>query len=299
MYSAIAANKRNTVLVMLLFLLIIGGLGALAGWLYQSWGITIAVLVGAALYALIQYWAASKELLALTGARQVTEQSQMPRLWRLTENLTIANGMPMPKLYIINDPSPNAFATGTKPENAIVGVTTGLLEIMDDTKLEGVLAHELGHIQNYDIRLNMVVFGLVVAIGLIADVLFRLAFYGGRSRGNNNNGAAQIIRIVVGLVAAIVAPLVAALVQAAVSRQREYLADATGATTTRYPEGLARALEKIGQASEVRESTHQNTAMAHMWFASPLAGKALTRMFSTHPPIPERVARLRNMGGRF
>lgn len=289
MYSAIAANKRRTVLVMTLFILIIGLLGLVAGAIYNELWITLGTIIGAGVYALIQYFAASSEALAITGAREVDRQSA-PELYNLVENLVISQGMPMPKVYIVQDPSPNAFATGRSPDKASVAVTTGLLEILSKPELEGVLAHELGHVKNYDIRLNMVVFGLVVAIGFLADILFRMAFYGGRNR--NSHPALLII----GLVAMIVAPLVAAVVQAAVSRQREYLADATGAMITRHPEGLANALEKIEQAAIPMR--HQSTSMSHLWFANPFKG-GLTRMFATHPATKDRVARLRTIGGGF
>jgi heat shock protein HtpX len=197
----------------------------------------------------------------------------------------------MPKVYVISDPAPNAFATGRDPQHAVVAATTGLLEIMDDSELEGVMAHELGHVRNYDIRLSMVVFGLVVAVGFISDMLVRMTFFG----RNNNNG--NPIVIVFGLVAMLVAPLVASLVQLAISRQREYLADATSAMTTRHPEALARALVKLEEYG--RPMRRQNSSMAHLWIADPLKPGAVARLFATHPPIAERVRRLEEMGGSF
>src|SRR5690349_22836441 len=252
MYSAIAKNKRNTVLIIVLFLAIIGGLGVLFAWLMGGdWTIAIVTFAIAAVYALIQYYAATAETLALSGAQQI-EKWDNPRLYRIVENLAITEGLPMPKVYIINDPAPNAFATGRDPQHAVVAATTGLLEIMDDAELEGVMAHELGHVRNYDIRLSMIVFGLVVAVGFISDMFARMAFFG---RNNNSNG--NPILLVVGLVAMLIAPLVASLVQLAVSRQREYLADATGAMTTRHPDALASALEKLEQYG--RPMRRQNT----------------------------------------
>jgi len=288
-YSAIRRNKINTVLIILLFLAIIGGLGALAAVIYQDWVIVVVTLAIASVYALIQYFAAGSQALAIAGAREITKADD-PRLWRIVENLSIATGTPMPKVYIIPDPAPNAFATGRDPEHAAVAATTGLLEIMDDAELEGVMAHELGHVRNYDIRVSMVVFGLVVAVGFLADALLRLAFF---SRSRNANP----VILVFGLVAMILAPIIAGVVQAAISRQREYLADATGAMTTRYPEGLARALEKL--AAHGRPVRRQNTSMAHMWFADPTRPGFIDRLFATHPPIPERVARLRRIGAEF
>ena len=292
MYSAVRRNKVNTVLILFFFILIIGGLGALAAWIYQSWIIAVVVVVIAAVYALIQYFAASAEALALSGAREI-QKADDPRLWRIVENLSITTGTPMPRVFIIDDPAPNAFATGRDPKHAAVAATTGLLDLLEDTELEGVMAHELGHVRNYDIRVSMIVFGLVVAVGMIADLLLRMAIFGGR--GARNQGGP--ILLIFGLVAMIVAPLLAAIVQAAISRQREYLADATGALTTRYPEGLARALEKLQTYGQ--PMARQTTSMAHMWISDPNRPGFMARLFATHPPIEERVARLRKIGGAF
>jgi heat shock protein HtpX len=239
---------------------------------------------------------ATRQTLALSGAHEI-QKADHPRLYRVVENLAITEGMPTPKVYIINDPAPNAFATGRDPEHAVVAATTGLLEIMDDRELEGVMAHEMGHVKNYDIRVSLIVFGLVIAIGLIADIIFRMIFWGGRSRNSNLGGPAFLVVIAIGLVAAILAPIVAAVVQAAVSRQREYLADATSSLTTRDPEGLASALEKLGQYGRPVQRT--NTSMSHLWIADPNRPGFLARLFSTHPPIADRVARLRNNATRM
>ncbi len=290
MYSAIAANKRNTVFIMVIFLIIIGGLGWLASYTYNSISLLFLIVIGAILYVVIQYFAAGSQALLFTGAIQI-EREQNPRLWNMVENISITTGMPMPKVYIINDPAPNAFATGRDPKHSAIAVTSGLLDIMDDSELEGVLAHEMGHIQNFDIRVSMIVFGLVVAVGIIADILLRMSFFG-RGRDNNN----PVIAIL-GIVAIIVAPLVALLVQLAVSRQREYLADATGALTTRHPEGLASALQKLGEyGAPVRR---KSSSMAHMWISDPDKPGFAARMMSTHPPIADRIQRLRDMGGKF
>ena len=295
MYSDIAKNKRNTVLIILLFLVIIGALASIFSLVYQDWSITIIVLVIAIGYAIFQYFMATKQTLALSGAREI-QKADNPRLYRVVENLAITEGLPMPKVYIINDPAPNAFATGRDPKHAVVAATTGLLEIMDDSELEGVMAHEMGHVKNYDIRVSLIVFGLVLAIGLLADIAIRMAFFGGRSRGNNNNGGAIII-LVIGLVAAILAPVVAGVVQAAVSRQREYLADATGALTTRHPDALASALLKLQAYG--RPVTKTNTSMSHLWISDPNKPGVMARLFSTHPPIADRVARLQESGRSF
>lgn len=291
MYSAIAKNKRNTVFIILFFLAIIGGLGWLAAYIYNDLTIVIVTLVIATAYALIQYFTADRQALSMSGAIELRSKADHPRLWRTVENLSITTGTPMPKVYVISDPAPNAFATGRDPEHAVVAATTGLLEIMDDAELEGVMAHELGHVRNYDIRLSMVVFGLVVAVGFISDMLVRMAFFG---RGNNNGNP---IVLVFGLVAMLIAPFVASLVQLAVSRQREYLADATGAMTTRHPDALASALEKLEAYG--RPMRRQNSSMAHLWIADPLKPGVIDRLFATHPPIAERVKRLEQMGGAF
>ena len=293
MYSAIARNKRNTVFIVLIFLLIVGALGFAASALWNSPSIGFVVLVGAAVYALIQYFAAGRQALSMSGAQEV-DASTAPRLWRTVENLSITMGMPMPKVYVVVDPAPNAFATGRDPEHAVVAATTGLLAIMDDAELEGVMAHELGHVRNYDIRVSMIVFGLVVAVGFLSDVFLRFAFFGGN---RNGNGGGNPILLVVGLVSLVLAPIVATVVQLSISRQREYLADATGALTTRHPDALASALLKLDSAG--RPMRRQNSSMAHLWIADPSKPGAVARMFATHPPIADRVRRLGEMGSRF
>lgn len=292
MYSAIAKNKRNTVLIILLFLVIIGGLGWLASVVYRNPTITFWVIGISIAYAVFQYFFAGAQAVAVSGAQEI-EKADNPRLWRTVENIAISQGLPMPKVYIVNDPAPNAFATGRDPQHAIVAATSGLLDLMDDSELEGVMAHEMGHVKNYDIRVSMIVFGLVVAIGFIADMFLRMAFFGGRSRDSNSNP----IVMVFGLVAMLVAPLVAGIVQAAVSRQREYLADATGALITRHPDALASALAKLGAYG--RPMLKQNSSMAHLWISDPLKPGLLSRLFSTHPPIEARIERLQTIGGQF
>ncbi|MGO4105810.1 M48 family metalloprotease [Leifsonia sp. YAF41] len=294
MYSAIARNKRNTVFIILFFLVIIGGLGWLANAVYGqgSYSILIFTLVFATAYAVFQYFMAGRQAISMSGGIRVNSKADHPRLWNTVENLSITTGTPMPEIYIINDPAPNAFATGRDPEHAMVAATTGLLDIMDDSELEGVMAHELGHVQNYDIRVSMIVFGLVVAVGFISDMFLRMAFFG---RNNNNNGNPVVM--VFGLVAMLVAPLVATMVQLAVSRQREYLADATSAMTTRHPDALASALLKL--EAHGRPMRRQNSSMSHLWISNPLKPGMMNKLFSTHPPIADRVARLETMGRTF
>lgn len=288
MYSEIAKNKRKTWAVMTVFVLFVGLLSYVIGVIYGRPSMAISGLIFATVYAAISYYSGMKMSLAVNGAHEITKQDN-PRLWRTVENLTIANGMPMPRVYIMDDPAPNAFATGRNPDHAAVCATTGLLNIMNDSELEGVMAHELGHVKNYDIRVSMIAFALSAVISILADMILRMTFFRDRDEDNGNNAFV----LVIGIVAAIIAPLVALLIQMAISRKREYLADATGALTTRYPEGLASALEKIAQAGSVVQK--QNTSTAHLFFANPLKKSSITSLFSTHPPIEERIARLRSM----
>ena len=296
MYRAIAANKRNTWFIMVFFLLLIAGLAFVADAYFVSGGpgiVFYGVLIGAIIYVIIQYYASGSQALAMAGAKPITKADN-PRLYRIVENLAITTGLPMPKVYIVDDPAPNAFATGRDPEHAAVAATTGLLEIMDDAELEGVMAHELAHVKNFDIRVTTIVFGLVVVVGLLADVLARMAFFGGMRR---NGGGGNPLMIVIAIAAMILAPLLAALIQAAVSRQREYLADATGALTTRHPEALASALKKLGEYG--RPLKKQQASMAHLWMADPIKPGVIDRMFQTHPPIGKRVERLLENQARF
>ena len=288
MYSDIAANKRKTAFIMLLFSAFL----VLIIWLFDKYlhgstGVFYGALVGAGVYVILSYYLGDKMALGVNGAQRIDKKDN-PRLWRIVENLSITDGLPMPKVYIMKDPAPNAFATGRDPKSSAVCVTSGLLEVMDDNELTGVLAHELGHVKNYDIRVALVAFALTAIISLLADVMLRLTWFGGGDNEENNQ-----VFFILGIVAAILAPFVAILIQLAVSRQREYLADATGALTTRYPEGLASALQKIKQTGSVAKI--QNTATAHLFFVNPLKAHSITSLFSTHPPIDDRIKRLRSM----
>jgi heat shock protein HtpX len=293
MYSAIAANKRNTVIIMAVFVGLIGAVGWAVSYINGDRSIAYWVIAVAAIYALIQYFAASKLALAVNGASEIQKKDN-PRLYRIVENLTIATGMPMPKVYIIDDPAPNAFATGRDPKHAVVAATTGILDVMNDRELEAVMAHEISHVRNYDIRVSMIAFGLVSAIALLSDIAFRMMFFGGDDRRDNNSNP---IIMVVGIVLIILAPIIAAMIQMAISRQREYLADASGVMATRDSEGLASALEKLEQFG--RPMQRQNTASAHLFFSNPLKSGGLSKLFSTHPPLEERIARLRNNANKF
>jgi heat shock protein HtpX len=276
---------------MLVFILLIFAIGYLFSRIYNN-NLSIFYFVAgfSLIYTLIAYHSGSRLSLSLNGAREI-KKADNPRLWNIIENLSITDGLPMPRVFIIDDPAPNAFATGKSPDKAAVCATSGLLEIMNDTELQGVFAHEMGHVKNYDIRVAMIAFALTAAISILADILIRMSFFGGDRRSNNQNNQ---IFLIVGIVAAILAPIIATLIELAVTRKREYLADATGALTTRYPEGLISALEKIKRTGSVLK--HQNTATAHFFFANPLRNHSITNLFSTHPPIDERIKRLRDMG---
>jgi len=293
MYSKIAANKRKTYFIFIIFLVFVFGLSWIFGIFITGDTsftpvISIGFFVGSIIYAFITYYAGSKMAVAANGAKEIQKKDN-PRLYRIVENLAITEGLPMPKVYIMDDPALNAFATGRDPKHAIVCATTGILDALEDNELEGVMAHELGHVKNYDIRVSMFAFGLVAVISLIADLILHYTFF---SDGDDRNPAIYLL----GLVAAIIAPIIASLIQLAISRQREYLADATGAMTTRYPEGLASALEKIGKQGSV--TRRANTSTAHLFFANPLKKGTLANLFSTHPPIDDRIKRLREMGDR-
>lgn len=292
MYSAISQNKRNTILIMIVFVIIISLLGFIASLYYENYSVGIAVTVVAMIYALIQYFAAGKLAMTMTGAQEI-QKRDAPELWNAVENTAITAGMPMPKVYIIQDPAPNAFATGRDPNHAIVGVTTGLLDIMDKRELTAVIAHEMSHVRNYDIRVSMIAFGLVSAIGFLADVALRTMFYGDNNKDRNGNP----IVLVIGLVVVILAPILATITQLAVSRQREYLADASGMMLTRDAEGLASALEKLKTYG--RPMQKQSSSTANLFMNNPLKPSKLSKLFSTHPPLDDRIARLRDATNRM
>ncbi|OYX44036.1 zinc metalloprotease HtpX [Candidatus Saccharibacteria bacterium 32-49-12] len=286
MYSAISKNKRNTLLIMTLFVILIGLIGLALGYIYGDFNLVVTMVIMAAVYALIQYFIASKLAMAMTGAKEI-EKQDAPELWRTVENLAITSGMPMPKVYLIDDPAPNAFATGRDPKHAIVGATTGLLQIMDKRELEAVMAHEMSHVRNYDIRVSMIAFGLVSAIGILADFALRMMFFGG-DRDRNTHPAVYLI----GLAVIVLAPILATITQLAISRQREYLADASGTLLTRDTEGMASALEKLKNYG--RPMIRQSTSTANLFLDNPLRPGFFSRLFSTHPPLEDRIARLRD-----
>lgn len=290
MYNQISSNKRTTVFLLLLFIVVIIGLGWAVGQWSQSPGaaITLAVIIAGTM-TLVSYYSGDKIALATAGARPITKEEN-PYVYRMVENLCITAGLPVPKVYVIDEPAPNAFATGRDPKHASIAVTTGLIQSLENEELEGVIAHELSHVKNYDIRLMTIVIVSVGSITLLANIFLRGGlFRGGRRREGND------IFALVGLVLIILSPVFARLIQFAVSRRREFLADASGALLTRYPEGLAKALEKIGQYKQPLR--HVNAATAHLYIANPFggSGKSFRNLFSTHPPIEECIKALRTM----
>jgi len=292
MYKAIAANKRNTLLIMAVFVGLISAIGWIVSLYFGDTNILYWVIGSAAVYAFIQYFISSKLALAMTGAKEIQKRDN-PRLFRIVENLAITLGIPTPKIYLIEDSAPNAFATGRDPKHAVVAATTGLLDVMEDRELEAVMAHEMGHVQNYDIRVSMIAFGLVSAIGILADIVIRMFFFGGDRRESN----VHPIVLVLGIVVVVLAPIIATIVQLAISRQREYLADATGALTTRDSEGLAMALGKLQAYG--KPMRRQNTSAAHMFLNDPLKPGFFSKLFATHPPLSERIKRLRANAAQF
>lgn len=292
MYSQITSNKRKSILLILVFLVLVIGLGLLIDAYYEAGGAVTLIALGYALVtALISYYSGDKMALWASGAREIKKEDS-PELWRLVENLCIANGQPMPKVHMIDDPAPNAFATGRDPSHSSVAFTTGLLQRLDRAELEGVVAHELSHIKNYDIRVMTIVVVLVGVVAVMADLFLRISWHAG---GGNRKREGGGILLILGIVAIILAPIIANLVKLAVSRRREYLADASGALLTRYPEGLARALEKI--SSHEGPLRHAHSATAHMFISNPFGrGGWAAGLTSTHPPVEKRIAALRQMG---
>ncbi|MCC7289254.1 M48 family metallopeptidase [bacterium] len=302
MYTEISKNKRNSILLMLVFMMVVIALG----WVFSQALGEPAIVYGATAFALIYTWISyynsDKMALAASHARRV-EKKDAPELYRLVENLAITAGLPTPKIYIIDDTAPNAFATGRDPEHAVICVTTGILQKLDKAELEGVIAHELSHVGNYDIRFMSLVVVLVAIIALMSDWFLRFTFWGGgdndRDRGN---GQLQMILMAAGIILAILAPIIGTLMQLALSRKREYLADASGALLTRHPAGLASALRKISDDAEPLEAA--NKATANLYIVNPFranvkvgrdARRWFANLYSTHPPIDERIKRLEEM----
>ncbi len=273
------------------FLVFVIAIGYIAAWYFDSSIILYVAIIFALLMNVWAYWNSDKQVLSMTNARPATREEFFD-FYTVTENLCITAGMPMPKLYAIQDPAPNAFSTGRDEKHAVVCATTGLLSMMNRAELEGVIAHELSHIRNRDILLMTTAVVLAGFVAIIADIFLRMSFWGG-GRGNNDRGNGNAILMVLAVVGIVLAPLAATLIELAISRRREYLADASGALLTRYPEGLASALEKIGNyALPMKNASH---ATAHLFIGDPFGPKPsdwIDRMFSTHPPIALRVKAL-------
>ena len=284
MYKQIAANKRNTVLIILFFVALIGAIGGIFAFIFKDWWIEVGILVIAIIYAVLQYYFAGSIAVAMTGAKQI-EKKDNPKLYNAVENLSQTAGLPMPKVYIIDDAAPNAFATGRDPKHAVVAATTGLLDIMDKNELEAVIGHEISHIKNYDIRVSMITFGLVCVVGFISDLGLRMLYL-------SDDDDRSPVGVVVMVLVSIFAPLAASLAQLAVSREREYLADASSVNLTRYPEGMISALKKLDEHG--RPMRRQNAATEALYINNPLRKNTFTNLFSTHPPIEKRIERLEN-----
>jgi len=291
-YSHRDSNIRKTFALFGVFLLVVIGLGWIFSQIYGNASILLFAVIFSSFMSIISYWYSDKIVLMMTRARAL-QKKDAPELYNIVENLTITAGLPMPRLYLVEDGSPNAFATGRDPKHAVVAVTSGILDILDRSELEGVLAHELSHIGNRDMLLNTAAVILAGFISLLADFFMRSIWFGGfRQRDNDRGGNALIL---IGVALSILAPIAATLMQLAISRKREFLADASGALLTRYPEGLARALEKISKSP--MPVSNAIPTMAHLWIADPLKKKryGITRFFMTHPPVEERIRALRAM----
>ncbi|MFH1188692.1 MAG: M48 family metallopeptidase [bacterium] len=299
LYTHKSQNITKTWILFSVFFVVVMGIGWVFSQLYGDPSILVIAVIFSSGMSIVSYWYSDKIVLKMTNAKPVDMRSA-PELYRIVENLSITAGLPMPIVYIVPERAPNAFATGRNPEHAVVAVTAGLLERLDRSELEGVLAHELSHIGNHDILISTVAVVLVGFVSILANMFLRSMLWGGgsRRRSSDDGGNAQIIFFLVGIVFSILAPIGVTIIQLAISRKREFLADASGALLTRYPEGLACALEKI--SSDSTPMAHAaNTTTAHMWVADPYKeGKKtplIHKLFMTHPPVEERLAALRDM----
>ncbi|HLD34378.1 MAG: Protease HtpX-like protein [Parcubacteria group bacterium GW2011_GWB1_41_6] len=293
LYTNKESNIRKTWLLFTIFLIVVIGLGWIFSRIYGNPGILFFAVGFSILMSFLSYWYSDKIVIGLSKAKPVTRENAR-ELYNVVENLCITAGLPTPKIYLIEDSSPNAFATGRNPQHAVVAVSSGLLGVLDRSELEGVLAHELSHIGNRDMLLSTMVVVLVGFVALLSDIFLRSMFWRGVGSGNRDRGGqAGAVLMLIGLILALLSPLIATLIRLAISRKREFLADASGALLTRYPEGLARALEKIEKYSKPMK--YANKAMAHLYIANPFSTKNIAKLFMTHPPIEERVKALRDM----
>ncbi len=298
LYSSRSSNIRKTWLIFSLFLIVVIGLGWSISYYYNDSTILYIAVAFSVIMNVVAYWRSDKIVLSMNHAHEA-DPHQWSELHNIVENLCITAGIPKPKIYVIDDASPNAFATGRNPQHAAVAVTTGLVERLNRSELEGVIAHELAHVKNYDTLLQTIVVVLVGFIAIASDIFLRSMFFGGgRSRSNDNKGQAGAILMIIGIAFIVLSPIIAMLIQLAISRRREFLADASGALLTRYPEGLATALEKISIAQPLKRAKN---ATAHLFFVNPFKADIhdhakinwLAKLFMTHPPIEERITQLR------
>ena len=292
LYTQADKNTRLTWIYITGFLVFVIGVGYVFSQAMGNSVILYIAVIFSVVMSFGSYWWSDKIVLAMSKAKEVKFENNK-ELYRLVENLCITAGLPVPKIYIIQDSAPNAFATGRDPEHGVVCLTSGIIEKLERSELEGVIAHELSHIGNRDILISTVVVVLVGFVALLADWFRYWAFWGGRGRSNDRGGQLQMVMMIAAIVLSILAPIAAVLMQMAISRKREFLADASGALLTRYPEGLARALEKISADPEKLKAA--NRATAHLFISNPFKGKKVSKLFQTHPPMEERVAKLRGM----
>lgn len=299
LYTEQSNNVFKTWVYLIVFTIFLAIVGLAVSYYFQSVVIFYVAIAIALVMNVYSYWYSDKLVLSVAHAKLVKSRSEYPELWNVVENLSITAGIQMPKVYVVNDPMPNAFATGRNQTHAAIAVTTGLLSILNKSELEGVIAHELSHIRNKDILIATVIVVMVSAVAFLSQIFLRFSMFGGgRSRNNNNNGGASTFILIGSILAIVFAPLAATIIQLAISRKREFLADASGAILTRYPEGLASALEKISKFTQ--PLAHATDATAHLYIVDPLGlhGKEkkkaswLKKLFMTHPPIEDRIQAL-------
>lgn len=291
MYSSISENKRNTVIIFMVFIAIISGIGLYFSYIYKNDYIFIILLVFSILYALVQYNISKSIVLYMNGAKPVSREIA-PGFYAAVETISITAGLPMPKLYIIDDESPNAFAAGANPEKSIICATTGLLNIMNKNELEAVVAHEMSHIKNYDIRVSMAAVALTSVIELISELVLRFFIWSDDDNDNRNP-----LIVVLGLLFVMISPLLALVTRLAISRQREFLADATAVLLTRYPEGMISALQKL--KNNGKPLRKQNSTTANLFIVNPMKRSFFQNLFSTHPSIDDRISRLKDNSSRL
>lgn len=295
LFEQIAKNKRKTIVLFIGFFLFMGIVGAALGYyLLGEWvpGVIIAIVTGI-VYAIYMFSQSTDVVMSLNHAQEITNADQAPDLWHIVEDMALVANVPMPRVFIIDDPSPNAFATGNDPEHAAVAATSGILSVLNREELEGVMAHEMTHVRNYDIRIQTIAVALTSAIAMLANFGTHFWYFGGGNR-NRDNKDGNIIAMIASILVLVLAPIAATLVQLAISRNREFLADAGAVELTRNPQGLINALNKISQ-SEPMSDENVSPESAALYIANPLKEKKLTNLFATHPPMSERIAALQKM----